>query len=139
MLILPMMEGMVMHHKVKIYYHQTDCGGVVYYARYLEFLEEARTEYFATLGISVKEMMDQGRLFVVARQEIDYRVPAVYGDTLEITSRITKVSGVRLTFTYEIKKSTGEIVATAKSILASIDDSGKPSRIPEDICKKIPS
>ena len=59
--------------KIKIYYHHTDCGGVVYYAKYLEFLEEARTEFFDHRGILVKELIKQGVLFVDARQEIDYK------------------------------------------------------------------
>jgi acyl-CoA thioester hydrolase len=59
--------------KFKIYYHHTDCGGVVYYANYLEFLEEARTEFFVARGILIPELIRQGRFFVVARQEIDYK------------------------------------------------------------------
>ena len=84
--------------KIKIYYHHTDCGGVVYYAKYLEFLEEARTEFFNEKGISIKKLTQQGILFVVARQEIDYKAPAFYGDVLSIDTRVINTSRVKLEF-----------------------------------------
>jgi acyl-CoA thioester hydrolase len=64
---------------VKIYYEDTDCGGVVYYANYLRYMERARTEYLANRGYSVKNLMDEGTIFMVLRAEIDYRAPAVRG------------------------------------------------------------
>ncbi|MFH1640541.1 MAG: YbgC/FadM family acyl-CoA thioesterase, partial [Candidatus Omnitrophota bacterium] len=87
--------------KVRIYYHHTDSGGVVYYANYLKFLEEARTEYLEERGISVKELSEKGILFVVARQEIDYKYPAFYGDTLSVKTLLTEISGVKLVFECE--------------------------------------
>ena len=57
--------------KVKIYYHDTDCGGVVYYANYLKYLEEARSEYFETRSLIIKDLLAKGIGFVVARQEVD--------------------------------------------------------------------
>ena len=67
---------------VKIYYEDTDCGGVVYYANYLRYMERARTEYLASRGYAVKKLMDEGTIFMVLRVEIDYRSPARYGDTI---------------------------------------------------------
>jgi acyl-CoA thioester hydrolase len=58
---------------IKLYYEDTDCGGVVYYANYLRYMERARTEYMASRGASVKALMDQGHLFVIAHAEVDYR------------------------------------------------------------------
>jgi len=123
--------------KIKIYYHHTDCGGVVYYARYLEFLEEARTEFFSDKGISVKELVKQGVLFVVARQEIDYKSPAFYGDTLYINSRITDTGRAKLEFAYEIKNQNQQIISTAKTVLVCVDKNFKPISIPEEMRKKI--
>lgn len=65
--------------KRRIYYYDTDCGGVVYYGNYMRFLEEARTEYMEERGLSVKALMDKCIWFVVKRQEIEYKAPAVYG------------------------------------------------------------
>ncbi|MBN2830865.1 MAG: acyl-CoA thioesterase [Candidatus Omnitrophica bacterium] len=74
--------------KIKIYYHRTDCGGPVYYANYLKFFEEARTEYFMQRGFSIKDLANSGTMFIVARQEVDYKLPAVYGDLLEISTTL---------------------------------------------------
>jgi len=123
--------------KIKIYYHHTDCGGVVYYANYLKFLEEARTEYLAEKGVSVKEYAKRGTLFVVARQEIDYKLPAYYGDILEINTTVSNVSGVRIEFDYEIKNQNDQIVSRAKTILVCIDKDFKPKAIPEEVRKHI--
>lgn len=78
--------------KIRIYYHDTDCGGVVYYANYLKYMEEARTEFFEQRGLSLKELTKNQTLFVVIRQEIDYKTPAFYGDILEITTTLVNVS-----------------------------------------------
>lgn len=123
--------------KVKIYYHHTDCGGVVYYANYLKFLEEARTEFLAEKGVSIAELAKEGTLFVVSRQEIDYKLPAFYADILEIDSKANRLSGVRLEFDCEIKNQNNQIVAKAKTILVCVDKNLKPRVIPEDIQKKL--
>jgi len=122
--------------KIKIYYHHTDCGQVVYYAKYLEFLEEARTEFFEGKGISIKELTKQGILFVVARQEIDYKAPAFYGDTLSIDTRVTEVGRVKIDFTYEIKNQNNQIVSTARTVIVCVDCNFKPQAISEGIRKK---
>lgn len=122
--------------KKRIYYYDTDCGGVVYYGNYLKFLEEARTEYFEERGIFVKELWKEGIGFVVARQEIDYRCPAVYDDTLEIKTRVTKVSRASMDFEYEIKNQDNKLIAAAKTVLVFVDKNFKPRSIPEQVKDK---
>ncbi|MDD5565371.1 MAG: thioesterase family protein [Candidatus Omnitrophica bacterium] len=123
--------------KTQIYYHDTDCGGVVYYANYLKYLEEARTEFFAERNIRMKELIAHGSHFVVARQEIDYKSPAAYGDVLEVSSRILELSGVKLLFAHEIKNQEGRVVVQAKTLLVFVDKGLKPAAIPQDIKKKL--
>jgi len=123
--------------KTRIYYHHTDCGGVVYYANYLNFLEEARTEYFALKGVSIKNLADSGMLFVVARQEIDYKLPAVYGDELDTQTTIGAITGVRIEFLHEIYNQNKQLIIKAKTILVCVDSRLKPQAIPEDLRKKI--
>ena len=123
--------------KVRIYYHDTDCGGVVYYANYLKYLEEARSEYLEARSLIVKEMLQQGIGFVVARQEIDYKSPAFYGDTLEIKTRVTDSSLTRMNFDYDIVNQSGKLVANARTVLVFVDKTLKPKKIPEDILKKL--
>lgn len=123
--------------KVKVYYHHTDCGGVVYYARYLEFLEEARTEFFSAQGIDLKKLSDQGRFFVVSRQEVDYKSPAHYGDILEINTRLNQAKGVRIELSHEIKNEAGITIIEARTVLAFVDNTFKPIPMPEELRKKI--
>lgn len=123
--------------KKRIYYHDTDCGGVVYYANYLKFFEEARTEYFASKGSSIKQLSDSGIMFVVARQEVDYKFPAKYGDELDITSSVAATSGVRIEFLHEIYNQDKQIIVKAKTTLVCVDKNLKPQAIPEDLRKKI--
>lgn len=123
--------------KQRIYYHHTDCGGVVYYANYLKFLEEARTEYFAQKNASIKQLADSGIMFVVARQEIDYKFPAAYGDELDIATSIGAITGVRIEFLHEIYNQNKQIIVKAKTILVCVDKKLKPQAIPEDLRLKL--
>lgn len=122
---------------IKIYYHHTDCGGVVYYAKYLEFLEDARTEFFQNKGISYSEMVKEGTQFVVARQEIDYKAPAFYADTLSVDTRLSEAGRVKLDFSYDIKNQNNQIICSARTILVCVNTSLKPQAIPEDIRNKL--
>lgn len=123
--------------KIRIYYHDTDCGGVVYYANYLKYLEEARSEYFEDRGLIIKDLRNEGIGFVVARQEIDYKSPAVYGDTLDIRTRVTEASLTRVNFEYDIINQSEKLIANAKTVLVFVDKNLKPKRIPEEILKKL--
>jgi len=123
--------------KIKIYYHDTDCGKVVYYANYLKFLEEARTEFFESKGISIKELADDGILFVVARQEIDYEAPAFYYDILDINAKIVKLGAAKIEFANQIHNQDGKLIAQAKTILVCIDKDFKPQPLPAGLRKKL--
>lgn len=122
--------------KKKIYYHDTDCGGVVYYSNYLKFLEEARTEYFSEKGFSIKELADSGTLFVVARQETDYKAPAAYGDILEIKTKIAETSTVKIVFENEIYNQDNRLLTKARTILVCVDKNLRPKAIPPEIRSK---
>ncbi len=123
--------------KQRIYYHHTDCGGVVYYAKYLNFIEEARTEYFALKNASIKQLADSGIMFVVSRQEIDYKFPAVYADELDIQTKVGEITGVRIEFLHEIYNQNKRLIIKARTILVCVDGSLKPKAIPEDLRNKL--
>ena len=126
-----------MGYKARVYYHHTDCGGVVYYSNYLQFLEEARTDFLARQGVMVNDYVKRGRFFVVSRQEIDYRSPAYYGDMLDIDTKIIDVSAVRIDLAHSISNDSGELLAQARTVLAFIDTTFKPRAIPPDLREKI--
>ncbi len=123
--------------KKRIHYHDTDCGGVVYYGNYLKFLEEARTDYLEGIGFSVKGLMDQGVLFVVRRQEIDYKFPAVYGDTLDITVWIKESSPVRIQFAYEIKNQDGRLLSKAVTDMVCVGKDFKIRELPPELRERL--
>lgn len=121
----------------RVYYHDTDCGGVVYYGNYLKYIEEARTECLENKGVIIAELMKQGLWFVVARQEMDYKSPAVYGDILMITANITAVAGVRVEFDSQITRQDGKLIAKGKTVMVSVNDKLKPTQIPEEVKMKL--
>ena len=104
----------------KIYYHDTDCGGVVYYANYLKYFEEARTEYMHERGLNLSTLADKGFLFVVKKVDIEYKAPAHYADNLTITTQISKIRNVSLDFFQEVKRE-NQILVTATTVLVCID------------------
>ena len=122
--------------KKKIYYHDTDCGGVVYHASYLEHLEEGRTEFLREKGIDVGGLARQGTIFPVIHIEIDYKSPAVYGDTIEITTSIDKVGHASIDFAQEIKKD-GTLLLKAKVLCACVDTNLKAKPIPDTELSKL--
>ena len=115
----------------KIYYHDTDCAGVVYYANYLKYFEEARTEFLCEHGWDLKKLSSQGILFAVKNVEIDYKVPAGYGDTLEIFTEILKVKRASLVFLQQIKKK-DTVLAMAKTTLVCVDCDFSPRPLPKE-------
>ena len=123
--------------KKKIYYYDTDCGGVVYYANYLKYLEEARTEYFAAKGLSIKDLAEGGTMFVVAKVEIDYKLPGRYGDILDVNTWVSKVGGARIEFDAEIKNQNNQVIVKANTTLVCIGRDFKPKLTPEEIKRLI--
>ena len=116
--------------EIKIYYEDTDCGGVVYYANYLKYFERARTEYLEERGLSVAKLMNEGTVFVVVHAEVDYRSPARYGETLVVETAVPELSPASLTFAHVIKeKSSGRVVVEGSARLAATNGNGKVTRL----------
>jgi acyl-CoA thioester hydrolase len=120
----------------RIYYHDTDCGGVVYYANYLKYLEEARTEYFRSKGIELQQLAEKGIFFVVAKVEIEYKAPARYQDTISILTRIEKVRAASIQFFQSVMKNSGTLVE-AHITLVCVDKDFRPIRIQEEITRSL--
>ncbi len=87
---------------VRVYYEDTDAGGVVYYANYLKFYERARTEWLNALQIDQVDLLDKEIVFVVTKAEIDYLRPAKLNDELVVKTRILKVSAASVEFGQEL-------------------------------------
>ena len=122
----------------RIFFHDTDAGGVVYYGKYLEYLEEARTEFLEKRGLSVMMFLERGLLYAVRKCTIIYRSPARYAETLICGAVLTKITAVQLIFTQTIhEKRTNRLVLEAEVSLACLNKDFKPRPIPEDLKKKL--
>ena len=120
--------------QIRVYYEDTDAGGVVYYANYLKYFERGRTEYFRERGLEVASYAAAGTLFVVAHAELDYRLAARYNDLLEMESAIVDFSRASLTFSHLIRlHDTDRVVAEGWIRLVCVDGQFKPKRLPEEI------
>ncbi len=118
-------------HKVKIYYEDTDAGGVVYYANYLKYLERARSEAIYSLGLTNTNLQkDHHSLIIVKSCNIEYKKPARFEDELEIISSILSKTKTSFTMLQTIKKNE-EIISEATVQLVNVNIEGKPIKIPE--------
>ena len=118
-------------HKVKIYYEDTDAGGVVYYANYLKYLERARSEAIYSLGLTNTNLQkDHDSLIIVKSCNIEYKKPARFEDELEIISSISSKTKTSFTMLQTIKKKE-EIISEATVQLVTVNKEGKPIKIPE--------
>ena len=123
-------------YKVKVYYEDTDTGGVVYYANYLKFLERARTEALYSIGFSnTKIKKNYNSLIIVKSCNIDYKKPAFLEDELTIRSFVKSITKTSF-FMNQIITKKDQTIAEAKIHLVFINDKGKPVKIPEKIYSK---
>lgn len=121
---------------VRVYYEDTDVGGVVYYANYLRFMERARTEWLRSQGFEQDELIrNQGVLFAVAAAEIRYRAPARFNDLLHVTARISERGRSRMHFEQKIYRPADGLHLTDGLIkVACLDaESFRPRAIPEEM------
>ena len=125
-------------YKTKVYYEDTDAGGIVYYAKYLHFIERARTEMiYQQLSLSHKQLKNNhDAIFVVRSCNVKYIKPANFEDELEINTSITKKTPVRLNLVQEVKRDE-EILVVAEVELAVIDNKGSVRKLPLNILEKI--
>ena len=123
------------NHTVKVYYEDTDSGGVVYYANYLKFLERARTEALVSLGFSNKKIKDEfGALIIVKSCNIEYKKSAHLEDELNIRSFVKSITKTSFFMNQFITKG-DETIVEAQVHLVFINQKGKPIKIPETLFK----
>ena len=125
-------------YKTKVYYEDTDAGGIVYYARYLHFIERARTEMiYDHLKLNHKQLREQFNvIFVVRECNVKYLKSANFEDNLEVKTKVIKKSSVRLSLLQEVSRN-NEILVTAQVELAVIDSNGSVSKLSRDLLEKI--
>lgn len=118
----------------RIYYEDTDAGGVVYHARYLAFFERGRTEFFRERGLSVGELASAGHVFPVVHLEIDYRAPAVLDDLVRIENEVLEVGRTSFTLGQKVVRALdGKLLAAGKVTLVCVSPGMKAKRLPEEL------
>lgn len=119
---------------IRVYYEDTDAGGIVYYANYLKYAERARTEFLRHLGINQEDMLKkEGKGFVVRDCNISYKSPAKLDDALDITCKVTEIKGVSLKMEQKLYRGENilcEIVITL--VFLSLENM-RPSKISSEI------
>ena len=120
-------------HQVRVYYEDTDAGGIVYYANYLKFMERARTEWLRSLGFEQDTLMEQSVAFVVKRVEMHNYAPARFNELLSIDSQVVELKGASMTFKQDIINAQDQKhLVTVQAKIACVDlASMRPRRIPE--------
>ena len=120
-------------NKLKVYYEDTDAGGVVYYANYLKFLERARTEALVKLGLSNKKIKeDFGVLIIVKSCNIEYKISAYFEDELNIRSFVKSVTKTSFLMNQFISRGE-DLIAEAKVHLVFVNKDSKPVKIPDNL------
>ena len=119
---------------VRVYYEDTDAGGVVYYANYLSFMERARTEWLRASGLEQPELAaTHGVLFVVRAVHIEYLKPSRFNDSLQVTVEVVNVGGSRIRFLQHVLRGNEEIVRAEVDVVCVSTDTFKPARIPREM------
>jgi acyl-CoA thioester hydrolase len=132
---------------IRVYWEDTDAGGVVYYANYLKFLERARTEWLSDLGLEQDRMVaEHGVLFVVRRVAADYLRPARFNDRLTVISALDELGRASLQMRQEVRRDRcapgerleSDLLLTAQIQVACVEsDSFRPARIPTSVLQRI--
>ena len=128
-----------MTHKlpVRVYYEDTDMGGIVYYANYLKYIERSRSTLVRDLGLDQNKMRDEdGIVFVVVRVEADYLKPARLDDELEVVTEHHAASKTRWVFDQEVQKD-GEVLFRAKVTAVCMSTEGRAVRLPAELRAKL--
>lgn len=119
---------------VRVYYEDTDAGGIVFYANYLKFMERGRTEWLRALGFDQSRLVrESGHLFVVAGLDMAYRKPARLDDVLTIRSRVTRLGRASIHFAQRAERS-GELLAEGNIQVCCVDAASlRPTELPPEL------
>jgi 4-hydroxybenzoyl-CoA thioesterase len=125
--------GQSFAHRCRVYYEDTDAGGIVYYVNYLKFMERARTERLRELGFAQSALAGENLLFVVHSSEARYHKPARLDDELLVSAEVTELNRVSLRFHQQVRRATDDVLLCEGQFLVACvrADSLKPRAIPE--------
>ena len=117
---------------IRVYYEDTDLGGIVYYANYLKYIERARSEWLRALGIDQVALKGEGFVFVVRRVEADYLSPAHFDDALQVETRLHEATRARVLLDQRVMRGR-EVLFSARVTLVCVGLDLRPARLPADL------
>ncbi|GBU22864.1 4-hydroxybenzoyl-CoA thioesterase [Fibrobacteres bacterium R8-0-B4] len=124
---------------IRVYYEDTDCGNVVYYANYLRYMERGRTELLRDLGVELSVYHADGFAFAVAEANVKYKQSAHYNDLLTVTTSVKEVTSATMTFCTEVSRG-GTLLAVGEIKAACVNlANGRPARLPAEIAEALKS
>lgn len=130
------MSGEIFHHRHRVSYAECTVGNHVYYARYLDLLEEARGELFRTTGAPLLQWQEAGTIFPVIECHLEYKAPARYDDELVIEVWLTELGRIRLGFGYRVLRGQTLLVqGTTQHVCTTLDE--KPTRLPSECAEAL--
>ncbi|MBS1200405.1 MAG: tol-pal system-associated acyl-CoA thioesterase [Proteobacteria bacterium] len=135
-----MTRGRSFHLPVRVYWEDTDAGGVVYYANYLKFMERARSEWLRSLGMDQAALASEERIqFAVVEAQVRYRQPAKYDDLLDVSATVESWKGASVSFRQEIRRSTDLVLLADATIRAACldSDSLRPRPLPPVLLEEL--
>ena len=124
-------------HNVKIYYEDTDSGGVVYYANYLKYFERARSELIYSIGYSNKKLLDKYNVLIAVKTcNVDFKIPAKFEDKITVFTKVKSNTLTTITMSQVIKRKS-DILCDADIKLVSLNKLGKPVKLPKVFINKL--
>ncbi len=131
---------MIHRYELRVYYQDTDAGGIVYHANYLAFAERARAEALRALGVPHAQMVtEHGVMFVVHRANLHYQRPARLDEVIRIETEITKVGGATVTINQHFWRDSDSLVVLEVGLGCARVADGRPARIPADWARRLKS
>ncbi|MBI5779232.1 MAG: acyl-CoA thioesterase [Planctomycetes bacterium] len=126
--------------EIRIYYDDTDSGGVVYHANYLKYFERGRTEYMRQRGVDPKDMVAQGLIFVITNTELSFLAPARYGDIITVDTFIEEISGASIIFGYKVhRKGQPKPLVVGTTKVAMVNKDMKVQKFTDDFIARLKS
>ena len=120
---------------MRVYWEDTDAGGIVYHASYVRWMERGRTEYLRSLGLDQRALQMAGLRFIVKSMKLEFRRPALFDDSLVISTQCTKIGGASLWLDQRVLRD-AEGMADAEVLCVAIDDHDRPCRLPSALREK---
>jgi acyl-CoA thioester hydrolase len=137
---MPAATAKPFRHTTRVYWEDTDAGGIVYYANYLKFMERARTEWLRQLGVEQEALrVEQGLMFVVVHADVHFKKPARYGDSLQVGCAVKERSRASLTFHQAVLRDrTQELLVEGEVRIACLDAVKlKPRGLPDILLQQV--